>query len=134
MDACCRVALAWREGVRLSRAMIPEGETGSRGRCSTRSSSPPGSARPGRGLACHPCFARDKDSLKVSLKTIAQNFRDRGVTFTIRPAPADVTSPRLCYGGEAVLRLSLAGMLWWTAVWRERWMPSLPFPPSLLPS
>ncbi|XP_063872051.1 uncharacterized protein LOC135106724 [Scylla paramamosain] len=33
-------------------------------------------------LACHFCFRRDKDSLKVSLKTIAQNFRDRGVTFT----------------------------------------------------
>ncbi|KAK8373661.1 hypothetical protein O3P69_015678 [Scylla paramamosain] len=30
-------------------------------------------------LACHSCFRRDKDSLKV--KTIAQNFRDRGVTF-----------------------------------------------------
>ncbi|KAK8371940.1 hypothetical protein O3P69_019099 [Scylla paramamosain] len=26
-------------------------------------------------LACHFCFRRDKDSLKVSLKTIAQNFR-----------------------------------------------------------
>ncbi|XP_063872247.1 solute carrier family 35 member F3-like isoform X2 [Scylla paramamosain] len=33
-------------------------------------------------LACHSCFRRDKDSLKVSLKTIAQNFRDRGVTFS----------------------------------------------------
>ncbi|XP_063857246.1 uncharacterized protein LOC135098780 isoform X4 [Scylla paramamosain] len=35
-------------------------------------------------LACHSCFQRDKDSLKVSLKTIAQNFRDRGVTFKVR--------------------------------------------------
>ncbi|KAK8373235.1 hypothetical protein O3P69_018950, partial [Scylla paramamosain] len=33
-------------------------------------------------LACLSCFRRDKDSLKVSLKTIAQNFRDRGVTFS----------------------------------------------------
>ncbi|XP_050726797.1 putative thiamine transporter SLC35F3 isoform X1 [Eriocheir sinensis] len=33
-------------------------------------------------LACHSCFRRDKDSLKVSLKSIAQNFRDRGVTFS----------------------------------------------------
>ncbi|KAK8380190.1 hypothetical protein O3P69_016670 [Scylla paramamosain] len=37
-------------------------------------------------LACLSCFRRDKDSLKVSLKTIAQNFRDRGVTFRVTPA------------------------------------------------
>ncbi|XP_063855928.1 solute carrier family 35 member F3-like isoform X2 [Scylla paramamosain] len=33
-------------------------------------------------LTCLFCFRRDKDSLKVSLKTIAQNFRDRGITFS----------------------------------------------------
>ncbi|XP_047497120.1 putative thiamine transporter SLC35F3 [Penaeus chinensis] len=32
-------------------------------------------------LASHLCFKRDKSSLKVTLKAIAQNFRDRGVTF-----------------------------------------------------
>ncbi|XP_042887510.1 putative thiamine transporter SLC35F3 [Penaeus japonicus] len=33
-------------------------------------------------LASHLCFKRDKSSLKVTLKAIAQNFRDRGVTFS----------------------------------------------------
>ncbi|XP_063857164.1 uncharacterized protein LOC135098700 isoform X1 [Scylla paramamosain] len=48
-------------------------------------------------LACLFCFRRDKDSLKVSLKTIAQNFRDRGITFTsTRPEPtAGVTNGSL---------------------------------------
>ncbi|XP_071552837.1 solute carrier family 35 member F3 [Panulirus ornatus] len=33
-------------------------------------------------LVCHSCCRRDNASLKLSLKTIAQNFRDRGVTFS----------------------------------------------------
>ncbi|KAK8375147.1 hypothetical protein O3P69_015656 [Scylla paramamosain] len=78
----------------------------SRGRCSTRSSSPPGSARPGRGLACHPCFTRDKDSLKVSLKTIAQNFRDRGVTFRT-PGQARIA---IRAAAKGVMRVLLASV------------------------
>ncbi|XP_068202112.1 solute carrier family 35 member F3 isoform X1 [Palaemon carinicauda] len=33
-------------------------------------------------LVCHSCLRRDKSSLKLTLKTIVQNFRDRGVTFS----------------------------------------------------
>ncbi|KAK8734892.1 hypothetical protein OTU49_005718 [Cherax quadricarinatus] len=32
-------------------------------------------------MVCHSCLRRDKSSLKHTLKTLAQNFRDRGVTF-----------------------------------------------------